>query len=790
MTRADRRFVMALALVAVVVLMLLLLQQLAGRVDESRRTESAPLAISDAWSPQTLQGVAPVPVQPLALEPTADGPAAAAVETGPEEGSLLIHVTWGSDGTPATDVSLGVLTGNLDYDARYDQRARTDGEGTALVKGLSPGRVIVRGDRGGKLEAQVTARARTEVSLVIPPGALVRGRVVDERAQPVAHADIWLSWCHADWSERPLLVGPADGNGGFLLRDVAPEFCVSARAKGSIPSELVPVGPAPRQDLEVTLVLRDGGSRLSGTVRDPGGLPVPAATVELGFNSATATMVSDSMAHPRPMGPVLTTDAAGLFSVDDLPPGRTSVAVNSPGFTTWSGMVALEAGGSQHIDVTLGPPAVLWGVVRDGAGGPVPGAEIVMQDATTRTDEQGHYELVGAPIGTTSEHSSRVATITVTATSGHARAKSEFGLRPGDRVEWSPTLAVMKQVTGRVVNEKGEPFSDCVLCARGSELENFCRKLTHVAADGSFAFENCDAARYLLTAWEEETGDDAIPVASLDGVKPGEPVELVIDSGRLSTARIVGRIQDLAQRPLADAVLTLMSEPTQMGYVLPIEAVTGAFRSNLLPPGDYSLLVQAPGMATQTLQIKAVQPQEVRDLGTIVMALTGSVRVNVQGMPSGPEDQVWLGIEDATGRIAGAFEKPDDGTWRSTPMSPGNYYLQVGSQGRITNQTIPFRIESAHEAVLDVTVAVGVPFQLLPRYSDALRLEPGDAMLTIVREDGGALVYRGRWERYGVGLALPAGEYVLTATKGVHAMPPTTLSVQEGMPAKVTVDFS
>ncbi len=104
------------------------------------------------------------------------------------------------------------------------------------------------------------------------------------------------------------------------------------------------------------------------------------------------------------------TDGTGHFSVSGLAPGSYDVVVSAPGFspTTRRGLT-VASGERFPVDLQLAGTGSVEGQVRDGAGQPVAGAQVVGGNrwggglgntpAESRTDAEGHYRLDGLAAG-------------------------------------------------------------------------------------------------------------------------------------------------------------------------------------------------------------------------------------------------------------------------------------------------------------------------------------------------------------------------------------------------------
>lgn len=128
---------------------------------------------------------------------------------------------------------------------------------------------------------------------------------------------------------------------------------------------------------------------LSGTVTaQPGGSPVSGATV--------AVQAGDTAVEGRTVA-TISTDAAGFFTLSELPEGRYRLLATGPGLTTR--FVAADPSGTDVLseatvveisagevstghDITLAPESALTGTVRDGHG-TVDGVWVAAFDAST-----------------------------------------------------------------------------------------------------------------------------------------------------------------------------------------------------------------------------------------------------------------------------------------------------------------------------------------------------------------------------------------------------------------------
>jgi protocatechuate 3,4-dioxygenase beta subunit len=231
------------------------------------------------------------------------------------------------------------------------REARTDAKGLYLFHGLGLGRFVLRSSQGTRASAprSVEIDERTgwlpPVRLELAPGGSIAGKVVDDRGQALAGAEVELASAPAD--ELPE-IAKTDGQGRFAAGPFAPgRYRAWARLPGhaaaSVPQVIVKAGATAAIELRL---LR--GAELRGLVlTEQGGQPVTGATVTV---SAIDTGVHELAVLPGSLPPAAeaanlpvqslrrpaqlrsaTTDRQGRFHVTELSPGRVRIDVVAPG---------------------------------------------------------------------------------------------------------------------------------------------------------------------------------------------------------------------------------------------------------------------------------------------------------------------------------------------------------------------------------------------------------------------------------------------------------------------------
>ncbi len=291
------------------------------------------------------------------------------------------------------------------------QEATTDADGQFSFTGLGPSVSLNAARKGYESVSlfQVATGNEEPLEIVLKPGALLRGQVVDEQGRGVAQAEVITSWKGGE--------GRGMGHVAPELTDERGRFAVG----GGVPAQVSLVarhesGISDRLELAVTAVGERQGLRLvlrpaavmRGRLLDPEGVPVASGQLTL------------EPAGERNYELVQTTSSSGdgRFTFSQLGSGSYWLVAEHADFAVVRQEVELEGGSEREVELRFRERVDrerlrVSGRVLDEAGNGVLGAEVGLLAANTREGLQalhlarvlttslnaGNFELVAPEEG-------------------------------------------------------------------------------------------------------------------------------------------------------------------------------------------------------------------------------------------------------------------------------------------------------------------------------------------------------------------------------------------------------
>jgi len=655
-------------------------------------------------------------------------------------GSLLVSVTWESDGTPASDVVVRVHPwGESSPFAFMDSRS-TDAAGRARFADVASGSVSVEVDRAEGELVQISAGEQQTVALTIPPGILVRGQVVDSKGSPVGFARIWLSTYGNSSTGHE--VGSADALGRFVLRDVGDGRHIAAIADGHAPSNSQNVLGQPGDAVDLTLRLGAGGAELRGTVRGPDGAALAGAAMLIGEEDARSAEEEGAIFPSTPPPRRLSSDERGDFVVRGIASGRTRVQCRAHGFAAFDTHVDVAAQGATNIAIEMEPGAALEGVVRDAEGKPtgkvgvaIGGPFGAFSSSYFHTAADGSYRMEGLAPGQTQVRF-------------HGQEQGEtsawVALVAGETACLDVQLVKHGVIAGRVVDEAGKPLAGLRVGAIESDRPALHHRTSITNEQGAFKLDNWPKEADALEVRDANrwTGPSLLIVRDVEVGR--EDLVLRVPAMNLATAFVVGRLRGPDGEAVGDALFSWGTPGTMHGqFNAELSASTGDFRAGPMPEGRYRFWASSPRLGVLDVGMREIASGQTLELGEVRFCAPGRVRLKLVGprelferldhdalhaQATGAED-FWLGQIE--------FDEKFEG--RSGPLPAGACTILVtGDTFRAQPASVDVAAGGETEIVIELERATSRNFRLK---WDATTL-PTEAFVCSVTDAAGELVQR------------------------------------------------
>ncbi len=490
------------------------------------------------------------------------------------------------------------LTGE---DGRFEVRDLTSGRFDLSVRaaGFAPTRVP-------GVPVDPSGRATDFGTVVLVPGAVVEGRVVDRQGAPIKGAEVQIESGQRGLGDSAVILPEpvrTDSAGSFLVSDLLPGRRVALSAsKDGFGTAIVPaIEPPTSEPLEV--VLAPAGI-LKGRALDEQGDPIEGVIVRTSLEDLA--MTSSTMASRR-RHLSARTEADGRFRIENVEAGRLRVSAEASGYQQQvrSG-VEMKEGGEVELELVLEIGAVVEGTVTTADGEPVVEVMVAVAEqqdglfgghllsAHGQSDLEGRYRVTGAPTGP--------ATITL---HGHQarRQQKNIEIRPGTNVV-DLVLDPGYEISGQVVDPEGFPRANAVVSIEesrqmqmGQYFSTGSFEETTSAADGTFTLAGVPAGRYKVIASREGFARAESEVLEVDSDRRGILLEL------RRGAELSGRVLGLELEELASLSLVLVGENgsirrTSVDYA-------GAFVFENLTAGGWHLQAQVAGSGrSMSLQVE------------------------------------------------------------------------------------------------------------------------------------------------------------------------------------------
>lgn len=510
--------------------------------------------------------------------------------------------------------------------------------------------------------------ARGNVDVVLRAGVVLSGVVQDINAGAIAGAKVRvqtaggfdiLGETRRFWS--PPVISDKDGK--FQTWVEPGDVTVMAVADGYGESSVDAEAPT-----SVVILLTPEGS-ISGTVVDPGGQPVAAATVV----ARSLDMTSETR-----------TGADGTFTLDHLAAAPFKVTARTAnGFGAASGDVEVSLGKQTTVKIQLLAASRLSGTVMLGDK-PCPEPRVDVRDPRTGLErsmtDDGHGGSVHIDGLLPGEY-----VVHPQCPGGYERpapyARVVVTQKDQDGLVWRVNPGA--SLHGRVTNETGAPVADVEVEAKGEGIEN-----ARTDDDGNYEITGLRAGAYTVTATALDGGHSETKLTL------GEAEAKVLDLEVQASARIAGTLVDAAGRPVSGLEIRAASKAPEGSHGTPLSAPAvsskGAFDMPV-QPGAYHVYAAvdwshpiAPGVdvtvvAGQRVNVQIKVPAQDGVIKGKVVDTNGAAvtdAVVTASVPSGFfDDGFTLGWNEHPVLTAA------DGTFTLTGLGPDAYTVKASRPG-------------------------------------------------------------------------------------------------------------
>lgn len=548
-------------------------------------------------------------------------------------GAIEVRVAGGDEGDHAGVPIRIQLTGGSGM-PRSPWTVLTNTNGVAVAEGLDAGRYAVSDLRGGEtdtLELRPDQRASWTLDLERSRRAFVDVTVAveDQRGERVPGATVHA--VNGSTLEGIYELGRTGANGQMRVTMHGLHYIFATRA-GDRRSRMFRVADLVElfDHRSATLVLVEGGARLSGRVLDLEGRPVAGARVTCGDRGFQGGGERGWVAPPA----FVETGSDGSFAFDEVFEARVQdVRVLAAGSALWFEKVDLARGG-QRIEARVGSGATFTGTLFGHDGAPASNAWVEVLSGHVEADESstcrshgvpvvmdGRIEISGLPVPSATlriRENTRSRDVVV------RHLTAEHGQVVAEDVAMEPP----PKIGGRVVDAGGRPLEDVLVRVTTAEGRSTGGRM-RTDRSGRFVIDDFRLAGRSGELWNVEVvefGAFEKRLGALTRVEAGSTGLLVVAArpGPARSAFLAGRIPE--PRPVG-LELILRKRGVDHGVTLSIDEDTGAFRIGPLRPGEFRIEGEWEGAVSTLKSGIRLDPDQTIDVGPLRLDGGGTVTV-------------------------------------------------------------------------------------------------------------------------------------------------------------------
>lgn len=652
------------------------------------------------------------------------------------------------DGTPVADAMVETPTGVM------PRSAETAADGTFKLAGIASGPAVLtaHSSDGNLSSPPVTVNAPAkDVTLTIPRGARIEGRVLDRATQqPVTDFSIGLpSRSQRQFNLKPQAEKSFHADDGTYAFDNVPPGAVDlvVRAAGYVSGSRGDITAEDGKTVTGIDIQLDRGATISGRVTS-GGSPVAGADVRPASQRGPQ-MMSQQLAAG---GTSTTTDGDGLYKLDGVAEGDRLIEFHRQGFVTAQKPVEVKAGKDVQLDVELDPGKEMHGRVVDHSGRGIAGAYIAASPAGERrggpsivTDSDGMFVLTGLTDGKYEVTARKEGMVSSDATDVDLPQTRPLTL----------TLDAGATINGRVSGLPAEQLAQVMVMASGGTSRN----QTTADSSGNFTLTGMPDGQVRVEAILAAGGQRRMAPPKTIAIENGAApmVELNFEEGINVSGRVTkggapvtnGNVSfiPIGSRPVRTApgvaggiaggtVNSTTPQDTARQFVNAMISSDGTYMAAGLSIGDYSVRVSSSGMSIYQTRYTAAASGTF-DIDIHGATLRGRVVDSQSNVPLSGARVMLTSRLPANGSAA----TDSDGRFVIDALPDASYDLQVNREQYATASQ---KVVIASGTVPDVEVRMEQTPAITIHVIDSATGQPIDANVMIQEASGS---YRGEATR-------------------------------------------
>jgi thermitase len=663
--------------------------------------------------------------------------AAQAVGTVPAPlGGITGQVTDAKDGSAISgaQVSDGTRT------------ATTDATGKYTIADVPPGSYQVTASKEGYQTSSLTvsvlqgaiAVANFSLSQIILPGSIT-GSVTDAKdGSPIVGATV------SDGNRT----ATTDITGKYTIANVPPGTYVVVASKAGYQNSSLTVsvllGSTALANFSMSQIILPGS--ITGAVTDAkDGSPIGGAQVSDGIRTVL-------------------TDAAGKYTISNVPPESYQVVASKEGYQTSSSTASVLQGTTAVANFSLSQiivPGSITGSVTDAKdGSPIVGATVSDSIRTATTDATGKYTIDNVPPGTyqvvASKEGYQTSSLTVSVLQG-AIAVANFSLSQ---------IILPGSITGSVTNAKdGSPIV-------GAAVTDGTRTAT-TDASGKYNIADVPLGSYQVVASKEGYQSSSWTVSVLSGATAVANFSM---SQSILPGSITGSVTD------AKGGSPIVGVAVNDGTRTATTDATGKYTIANVPPGTYQVTASKEGYETSSSTVSVLQ-------GTTAVANFSLSQVIVPGSITGS-------VTDAKDGSPIVGATMSDGTRTALTDALGSYtidnvltgsYQVVTSKEGYESSSLTVNVLSGATAVANFSLSqIILPGSITGSVTNA---KDGSPIVGAAVSDGTRTATTDATGKYTIA-NVPPGTYQVVASKEGYETSFSTVGVLQGMTAIANFSLS